>query len=182
MAPVTAVADRSSLRVLGVDPGSRITGFGIVEFRQRSLHYVYGGTIKLAQYPFAVRLHHIYKGLAAVIEEHQPQVMAVEKVFVAHNAESALRLGHARGAAMVAATNAAVEVVEYTALQVKQAVVGNGKADKTQVQHMVRVLLGLRQKPTADTADALACGICHLHTWDNARRMNAASRGVWSAS
>ncbi len=182
MTPQTAVPDRPRFRVLGVDPGSRITGFGIVELRSRSLHYVHGGCIKLAQYPFAVRLQHIYRELAAVIEQHRPQVMAVEKVFVAHNPESALRLGHARGAAMVAATNAALEVVEYTALQVKQAVVGNGKADKGQVQHMVRVLLGLRRKPVADAADALACGICHLHTWENARRMHAGSQGAGTAS
>jgi crossover junction endodeoxyribonuclease RuvC len=171
MAPSTAAADQSSLRVLGVDPGSRITGFGVVDFEDRSLRYIDCGRIRVADQPFATRLHTIYTELSAIIRKYRPQVMAVEKVFVAHNAQSALSLGHARGAAMVAATNENIDVEEYTALQVKQAVVGSGKADKAQVQHMIRVLLGLRQAPLSDAADALACGICHIHTWDNAHRI-----------
>jgi crossover junction endodeoxyribonuclease RuvC len=171
MASSTAATDRTGLRVLGVDPGSRVTGFGVVEFEDHHLRYIDCGRIRVADQPFATRLHRIYTELSAIIRQHRPQVMAVEKVFVAHNAQSALSLGHARGAAMVAATNENIDVEEYTALQVKQAVVGNGKADKAQVQHMIRVLLGLRQAPPSDAADALACGICHIHTWDNARRL-----------
>lgn len=172
MASPTAATDQFSLRVLGVDPGSRVTGFGVVEFEHHRLRYIDCGRIRVADQPFATRLHKIYKELSAIIREHRPQVMAVEKVFVAHNAQSALSLGHARGAAMVAATSENIDVEEYTALQVKQAVVGNGKADKVQVQHMIRVLLGLRQAPPSDAADALACGICHIHTWDNAHRLH----------
>ncbi len=171
MASSTAATDRCSLRVLGVDPGSRVTGFGVVEYEDRRLRYIDCGQIRVADQPFATRLHKIYTELSAIIREHRPQVMVVEQVFVAHNAQSALRLGHARGAAMVAATSENIDVEEYTALQVKQAVVGNGKADKVQVQHMIRVLLRLRQSPPSDAADALACGICHIHTWDNAHRL-----------
>ncbi len=181
MAPSTAATEQSNLRVLGVDPGSRVTGFGVVEFKNRHLHYIDCGRIRVADQPFAIRLQSIFKELSAVIREHRPQVMAVEKVFVAHNPQSALILGHARGAAVVAATNEHIDVVEYTALQVKQAVVGNGKADKVQVQHMIRVLLGLRQTPPNDAADALACGICHLHTWNTAHRLQAGLRGAGSA-
>lgn len=172
MASSAAATDRRSLRVLGVDPGSRITGFGVVELENHRLRYIDCGRIRVADQPFATRLHTIYMELSAIIRTHRPQVMAVEKVFVAHNAQSALSLGHARGAAMVAATNENIDVAEYTALQVKQAVVGNGKAEKVQVQHMIRVLLGLRQAPPSDAADALACGICHIHHWDNAHRLH----------
>ncbi len=171
MGSSTAATDQRGLRVLGVDPGSRITGFGVVEFKDHHLRYIDCGQIRVADQPFATRLHTIYTELSVIIRKHRPQVMVVEKVFVAHNPQSALRLGHARGAAIVAATNESIDVEEYTALQVKQAVVGNGKADKVQVQHMIRVLLGLRQSPHSDAADALACGICHIHTWDNARRL-----------
>ena len=171
MVSAAAVDDHSTLRVLGVDPGSRITGFGVVEIQNQNIRYIDCGHINIADQPFALRLHRIYTQLSEVIRSHKPQVMAVEKIFMARNAQSALSLGHARGAAIVAATNEDIEVVEYTALQVKQAIVGNGKADKVQVQHMVRVLLGLRQAPARDAADALACGICHIHAWDNAQRL-----------
>lgn len=171
MASSAPATERHRLRVLGVDPGSRVTGFGVVEIERQRLRYVDSGRIDVADQPFATRLHTIYTELSAVIREHRPDVMAVEKVFVAHNAQSALSLGHARGAAMVAATNENIDVEEYTALQVKQAVVGNGRAQKIQVQHMIRVLLGLRQAPPSDAADALACGICHIHNWDNTHRL-----------
>ncbi len=180
MASSTAATDQCSLRVLGVDPGSRVTGFGVVDFEDRHLHYVDCGRIQVADQPFPTRLHRIYAELSGIIREHRPQVMVVEKVFVARNAQSALILGHARGAAIVAATAENIDVEEYTALQVKQAVVGSGKADKAQVQHMIRVLLGLREAPPSDAADALACGICHIHTWDNAHRLRVGLGGTRS--
>ncbi len=152
------------MRVLGVDPGSRVTGFGVVESAGGAVRHVASGAIRVPALPLAERLEHIYARLSAVIDDTAPDLMAVEQVFIARNVQSALVLGHARGAAVVAGASRGLPVVEYTALQVKQAVVGRGKAAKQQVQHMVRVLLGLRETPATDTADALACAICHLHT------------------
>jgi crossover junction endodeoxyribonuclease RuvC len=164
------------MRVLGIDPGSRITGFGIVEAEAGALRHVDSGQIRLSDYELAQRLRIIYRRLEAVIVEHRPQVMAVEKVFLARNPQSALVLGQARGAAIVAGAIHDLEVAEYTALQVKQSVVGKGKAAKQQVQHMVRVLLGLRGEPPTDCADALACAICHLnHSHGRARWLQGLS-------
>ncbi len=182
MGASTAAGTRTTLRVLGVDPGSRVTGFGVIEFGKRSFQHLDSGRIRVGDQPPATRLHLIYKELRQIIRAHRPHVMAVEKVFMANNAQSALTLGQARGAAIVAGTSEGLEVFEYTALQVKQAVVGTGRADKVQVQHMVRVLLGLRETPPHDAADALACGICHVHTWDNARRVNAGLHNAGAAS
>lgn len=161
------------MRVLGIDPGSRVTGFGVVEAQAGELRHIDSGQISLSNHELAQRLCLIYRRLEEVIREHGPQTMAIEKIFLARNPQSALVLGQARGAAIVAGAANDLEVVEYSALQVKQSVVGRGKAAKQQVQHMVRVLLGLRTEPAADCADALACAICHLnhsHGRDRLRR------------
>lgn len=161
------------MRVVGVDPGSRLTGYGVVQHEPTGIRYLASGTIKVAGSDLGARLRCIYDGLTAVIAHHQPDMVAVEQVFMARNAHAALTLGQARGAAICAAVNLGLVVVEYTALQVKQAVVGNGRAEKVQVQHMVRALLGLRQTPQVDEADALACAICHVHSAQGERRVRA---------
>lgn len=149
------------MRILGIDPGSRITGYGVIDvLRNGRLQYVDSGCIKAPTGELALRLSHIYQQLQDIVTEHRPVIASVEKVFMARNADSALKLGQARGSALCAVSNAGLEVVEYTALQVKKAVVGHGRADKTQVQHMVRILMALPKLPQADAADALACAIC----------------------
>ena len=153
----------SSIRILGIDPGLRITGFGVIDKEGQQLHYVASGCIKTPEGELSERLKVILNSLSEVIAQHQPQLVAVEKVFVNVNPQSTLMLGQARGAAICAAVLANLTVAEYTALQVKQAVVGNGHADKEQVQAMVQRLLSLTGSPSPDAADALACAICHAH-------------------
>ena len=149
--------------ILGIDPGLRITGFGVIEQTGNKLRYVTSGCVRSGEGELAVRLKVILDGLAEVIEANRPQEVAVEKVFVNVNPQSTLLLGQARGTAICAAVIANLPVAEYTALQVKQAVVGKGHAKKEQVQHMVRRLLALPGDPSPDDADALACAICHAH-------------------
>ncbi len=152
------------MRVLGIDPGSRITGFGMVQIAvDGRLGYLGSGCVRSASGNQAERLKAIYDGVSEVIRTYHPDVIAIERVFMARNADSALKLGQARGAAICAGIQHALEPCEYTALQIKRAVVGNGQAAKQQVQHMVRVLLGLTGTPSVDAADALACAICHAH-------------------
>ena len=153
----------SPIRILGIDPGLRITGFGVLDKVGQQLHYVASGCIKTPDGELPERLKAILNSLGEVIAQHQPQQVAVEKVFVNVNPQSTLLLGQARGTAICAAVLESLPVAEYTALQVKQAVVGNGHAKKEQVQEMVRRLLGLAGNPGADAADALACAICHAH-------------------
>src|SRR6266581_4599842 len=152
-----------ALRILGIDPGLRVTGFGIIEKNGATLSYITSGRVKCRAAELPERLKNILDSLREVIETHQPQQVAVEKVFVNVNPASTLALGQARGTAICAAVDAGLPVAEYTALQVKQAVVGNGHAKKEQVQEMVKRLLGLAGAPSADAADALACAICHAH-------------------
>ncbi len=152
-----------TVRILGIDPGLRITGFGIIEKNGARLAYIASGCIKSAGAELPDRLKIILENLREVIARHQPQQIALEKVFVNVNPQSTLALGQARGTAICAAVDAGIPVVEYTALQVKQAVVGNGHAKKEQVQEMVKRLLRLPGAPSADAADALACAICHAH-------------------
>ena len=161
------------MRVIGLDPGSRVTGFGVIESEGASFRCIDSGNIRLSEQTLALRLHTIFLRLSEVIERTQPNVMVVEKVFMARNAQSALTLGQARGVALVVAAHHGLDVVEYSALQVKQALVGKGKAAKHQVQHMVRVLLALQQAPPLDTADALACAICHINTAQGLTRMKS---------
>lgn len=150
--------------ILGIDPGSRITGYGVINAVGARIDYVASGCIRISGDILAERLQQVYAGVSEVIERYQPQEMAIEQVFMARNADSALKLGQARGVAIVAAANQALPVAEYAARRVKQSVVGNGNADKVQVQHMVAHLLKLPGLPQADAADALAIALCHAHT------------------
>jgi crossover junction endodeoxyribonuclease RuvC len=151
------------VRILGIDPGLRVTGFGVIEKHGQQLHYIASGCIKTPDGELPARLKVILQSLGEVIAQHQPQQVAVEKVFVNVNPQSTLLLGQARGAAICAAVQADLPVAEYTALQVKQSVVGNGHAAKEQVQEMVKRLLNLSGTPSPDAADALACAITHAH-------------------
>ena len=150
--------------MLGIDPGSRITGYGVVDADGGTIRYVASGSISTANGPFASRLAEIYSGVAEVITRYAPEALAIEEVFFARNAQSALKLGQARGVAIGAAAGAALDVHEYAPRSVKLAVVGSGRASKAQVQFMVRALLGLDAEPPADAADALAVAICHVNT------------------
>lgn len=150
--------------ILGIDPGSRITGYGVIRQVGRKLEYLGSGCIRTSCPDIPVRLKQIYAGVSEVITQFQPDVFAIEEVFMGKNASSALKLGQARGSAIVAAVNADLPVNEYAARLIKQAVVGIGSADKLQVQHMVCSMLKLEGKPQADAADALAVAICHAHT------------------
>lgn len=147
--------------ILGIDPGSCITGYGIIRLSGSQLDYLDSGCIKLANIAFSERLERIFTGLQSVVAEYKPQEVAVEQVFMHINPNAALKLGQARGAALTAAAVAKLMVCEYSARQVKQSVVGYGAANKQQVQHMVRLLLNLDRSPQADAADALAIAICH---------------------
>ncbi|TMP27438.1 crossover junction endodeoxyribonuclease RuvC [Pseudoalteromonas rubra] len=153
--------------ILGIDPGSRLTGYGVVKRQGSQFQYLGSGCIRLGDKPFPQRLQMIYQGVSQIIDQFNPQGFAIEQVFMAHNPDSALKLGQARGAAIVAATMKEIEVFEYSARQVKQAVVGTGGANKSQVQEMVKRLLKLPGTPQADAADALAIAICHAHSEQN---------------
>ena len=161
------------MRILGIDPGSRITGFGIIDVRGDEVSLVEQGVIRAGDGEFTARLGLIFDGLRRLIEQHAPTEVAVETVFISHNAASALKLGQARGAAVCAAISMGLPVAEYSPRSVKQAIVGRGGADKVQVQHMVGVLLHLRETPAEDAADALAVALCHQHTRQTVTRMQA---------
>ena len=151
--------------ILGIDPGSRITGYGLISKEgNRLIHVDNGAIFTQSAKDFPQRLQQIFAGLSAIIEQYQPEAVAVENVFLAKNAQSALKLGQARGAAIVAAVCVGLSVFEYTALQVKQAVVGSGRAEKQQVQHMIKVLLNLPEVAQEDASDALAVAVCHAHS------------------
>ncbi len=153
-----------ALRILGVDPGSSVTGFGVVERRGSRVVHVAHGTLRTQRgAALADRLAAIQTGLSAAIAEHRPQVVVVERIFAGRSARSALVLGHARGVALVTAALAGLSVLEYTAPEIKLAVVGTGAAEKRQVQAMVARLLGLAVAPAFDAADALAAALCHAH-------------------
>jgi crossover junction endodeoxyribonuclease RuvC len=154
------------MRVLGVDCGGEYTGFGVVEGEGRSLVCLTTGAIRLApREALELRLRKVYDGLSALIAQHQPEVVAIEDVFYSVNAKSALKLGHVRGVAMLSASQHGLSVVAYAPLAIKSAVVGYGRAEKSQVQVMVARLLHLDELPQpADAADALAIAICHIHT------------------
>lgn len=164
------------IRILGIDPGLRITGFGIVEKVGNRLVYVGSGCVVTGESGLPDRLKTILDGLNEIILQHKPEQVAVEQVFVNINPKSTLLLGQARGAAISAAVLHELSVYEYTALQVKQAVVGNGHARKEQVQEMVMRLLGLRERPRPDAADALACAICHAHGGTGLLALSARNR------
>ncbi|WP_257263637.1 crossover junction endodeoxyribonuclease RuvC [Endozoicomonas sp. ONNA2] len=161
--------------LLGIDPGSRITGYGIIEEIGSQCQYVASGCIRIQDGPLPERLARVFQGINSVIEMYSPQSVGIEQVFMARNADSALKLGQARGAAIVAAVNHGLDVSEYSARQVKQAVVGRGSAEKSQVQHMVCAILNLDKTPPADAADALAVALCHSHTRSSLVRMAGAT-------
>ena len=161
------------MRVVGIDPGSLATGYGIVEHGTAGMQALTWGAVRTsARQPLPARLKRIYEELSEVIRVWQPETAVVEKVFFAENAKAALTLGQARGVALLTVANAALPLVEYSALEIKQAVVGYGRAAKEQVQHMVQVLLSLPEAPRpADAADALAAAICHLHSHEWQRKL-----------
>lgn len=159
----TSDASRAT-RIIGIDPGSQITGYGIIEMEGNRAIHVTHGVIRPGMSDPADRLHAIYRELTEVMGDYMPEESAIEQVFVHRNAASALKLGQARGAALVACAERGLEVFEYTANQVKQATVGKGHAAKQQVQHMVKVLLCLDREPQTDAADALAVALCHGHS------------------
>ena len=150
--------------VLGIDPGSRRTGYGLLAVRERSVEYVASGCIKAEGGDMPQRLGIIYRGVSELIDQFNPTELAIEEVFLAKNASSALKLGQARGVAIAAAVAGELPVHEYAARKIKQSVVGTGAASKQQVQHMVTVLLGLSAEPAEDAADGLAAALCHCHT------------------
>lgn len=161
------------MRILGIDPGSKATGYGFIEQQgNRLIHLDNGAIFTQSKDALAERLQRIYQELCRLIELHQPQAVAVEQVFMASNPASALKLGHARGVALLAGINAGLPVAEYSALQVKSAVVGYGRAGKKQVQQMTRTLLNLPEIAQEDAADALAVAICHAHSHHLAGQIN----------
>ena len=150
--------------ILGIDPGSRITGYGLIKEVNRQLVYVDSGCIRTSPtQELSQKLLQIYDGICELMDRFSPDEVAIEQVFMHQNPNSALKLGHARGVAMVAAASHRVKVSEYSAREIKQAVVGYGAAEKAQVSHMVVSLLGLNKSPQSDAADALAIAICHSH-------------------
>ncbi|XQW86295.1 crossover junction endodeoxyribonuclease RuvC [Thalassotalea piscium] len=159
--------------ILGIDPGSRLTGYGVIEQQGRKFTYLGSGCIKAIASgdDLAGRLQTIFAGVSEIILQFNPDMFAIEQVFMAKNPDSALKLGQARGAAIVAATNAELTVAEYSARQIKKSVVGTGAADKAQVQHMVKTILKLSATPQADAADALAVALCHGHSYDSLVKM-----------
>ena len=154
------------IRILGIGPGSLCTGYGVVDHDGRRVQHVTSGCIRIRGKEFPLRLREIYYGVRALVEEFQPQELAIEQAFVHKNADSALKLGQARAAAICATLEFKLAVFEYTPRSVKQAVVGKGAASKDQVQHMMRILLNLRGDLQPDSADALAVAVCHAHTRD----------------
>ena len=164
--------------ILGIDPGSRLTGYGIIQQNGRNFTYLGSGCIKAisAGQELAPRLQTIFAGVSELIVQFQPTMFAIEQVFMAKNPDSALKLGQARGAAIVAATNAELSVAEYSARQIKQSVVGTGGATKEQVQHMVCSILKLPGTPQADAADALAVALCHAHSYDSLLKMSGQAK------
>lgn len=168
------------VRVLGIDPGSRITGYGIVDAQGNRLAHVASGCISLGSGPMVERLSQIYRQINALIVEFAPHEVAIEQVFMHRNPQSALKLGQARGAAIVGASSEGTPVFEYSATQIKQATTGRGHAAKEQVQHMIRVLLNLDATPPSDAADALAAAVAHSHYRETAARVTSAD-GVMAA-
>lgn len=159
-------------RILGIDPGSRLTGFGVLDCERDRATYVASGSIKSTDGSFAARLNLIFRSVREIVDQYRPNVLAIESVFVHKSAGSALKLGHARSAAICATFDFDLDFHEYAPREIKQAVVGSGSASKEQVAHMVRAMLELQGDPAADAADALAVALCHA----NHRRLQATLR------
>lgn len=164
------------VRILGLDPGSRVTGFGVVDVGQQGVRYVASGCIRVGDGEMAGRLLEIHRHVSELVETYAPGEVAIERVFVHKNPDSALKLGQARGAALCGACHAGAVVYEYAPRAVKQSVTGTGAAAKSQVQHMIKALLSLQGRLAADAADALAIALCHAHHRNGAghRRAGAA--------
>ena len=159
--------------ILGIDPGSRITGYGVIRVDGGKTHYLTSGCIKIVAECASQKMQQIFTGIREIMGEFQPEEASIEQVFMHQNPGSALKLGQARGAALVALSLEGMPVAEYSARQIKQAVVGYGAAKKTQVQQMVQILLSLSDVPQADAADALAIALCHANS-----RLNQILKGV----
>jgi crossover junction endodeoxyribonuclease RuvC len=168
------------IRIIGIDPGSQRTGIGIVDVDAAGkLSHVFHAVLFVAgEENFTLRLKRIFEGVDDIIAAHRPVECGIERVFMARNPDSALKLGQARGAAICAVVNRGIAVHEYAATEVKQAVVGGGRSDKTQVQHMIGVLLGLKGPIQADAADALAIAVAHAHTRSSLERVGI-PRTAW---
>ena len=162
---------RADVRILGIDPGSRQTGYGVIDMVGNRAVHVTHGRITITDGDLSGKLRRIFRELSALLDEFQPDECAVEKVFMYRNADSALKLGQSRGAAITACAERELPVFEYTANQIKQATTGKGHADKTQVQYMAKVLLCLSDVPETDAADALAVALCHGHSRENLLRL-----------
>ena len=147
--------------ILGIDPGSRITGYGLIDNQPSQIRYIASGFLKIKDGALPERLGQIFQQVEAVIRQHQPEHMSIENVFMQRNADSALKLGQARGAAICAGYQSGLQIAEYAPREIKQALVGGGAATKEQVQHMVKRLLGLQKTLQADEGDGLAIAICH---------------------
>jgi len=159
--------------ILGIDPGSRLTGFGVIRVEGSNYHYLGSGCVRVQGEGTSHRLQQIFAGLQEVIQMYQPIEVSIEQVFMHRNPGSALKLGQARGVAIVAAAMTAIPVAEYSARQIKQSVVGHGAAKKEQVQHMVKTLLNLSGTPQADAADALAIALCHANSRQNMLKLGS---------
>lgn len=159
-------------RILGIDPGSRITGFGVIEVAGTAARYVASGTVRTEEMAFPLRLRCIFEKVSEVVATYQPEVLAIEEVFVHRNVDSALKLGQARGAAICACVTQNLTVAEYSPREIKQAVVGSGAASKEQVQFMVRALLSLQGTIQIDASDALAVALCHSQHRVLSQRLN----------
>jgi len=164
------------IRILGIDPGSRLTGYGVIDVEGNHSRYVTSGCIRISSDDWGQRLGTIFAELGSIIREFNPHEFAVEQVFMSRNADSALKLGQARGAAICAGVAHDLQLAEYAARAIKQAVVGKGGASKEQVQHMVKVLLNLNASPQEDAADALAVALCHAHTQQTLKQIPTAQK------
>ena len=150
--------------ILGIDPGSRVCGYGLIKTVGNKLEYISSGCIRVEKLPFMDRLQAIFVGISGIIEKYQPDEVALEEIFVGKSAVSALKLGQARGAVIVGCTNHGLSIYEYPPNQIKKALVGRGRAEKSQMQHMVTSILALSSMPPKDAADALCVAVCHVHT------------------
>lgn len=167
------------MRILGIDPGSRITGYGLIEQQGSRLSFLECGQIQCSKGELPQRLVKIFDGLRELVAAQQPDEVAIEKVFVNRNVNSALVLGQARGAAICAVATDSRPLAEYAPTQIKNAVVGSGRADKAQIQHMVKVLLRLNAQPPSDAADALAVAICHANVRSTGERSGQQLSAAW---
>lgn len=159
-------------RILGIDPGSRLTGFGVIEASTAGYQYIASGCLRIKGDTLPLRLKHIFVGISDIVEQYQPTEMAIEQVFMHKNADSALKLGQARGAAICAVQLFDIPVFEYAARQVKQAIAGKGSASKLQVQKMLKMLLSIKGELQIDASDALSISLCHANFQQTQRRLN----------